>query len=1136
MKRLVLLLAVIFTAVLVQAQTFPRTTTSAIEIANLPTAAAAYTASGRTPWFIRDGLTETDCTVGGGVFVVQCSSDGIVWGISGGGGGGGGGTITVPTFFTSGQPSYDYVCVDNVTTDTAGLQAAITAASIAGAGLGKGPGGPVNLIGTGVDCQIDGTGISFEGYRHSSPLIVQFKGRTVLQVAGFRLGTTDLISNVKFIGVRGGDALTSFGDQNAEITASGSPNFSAFLIKGGTAIEISGLVIRGFGTEPIVQLTTFDAISANCGSPPCGNTQIRIHDNSIINGASSGVPLYIGATGTGIGGFNISLWGLTLASFSSSYRTLHIKNIGDIQFEGQPQSWLLNGGIELEDTCGGCMGAFTVGNVATEFFTNTDFLTLTGPVGIPSLGAITLRSIYLGDSVGDNYILNGVTTGDGSPIGPVYMYDTAFAAATGIVRPGSAPVRLFLADQVFPEYYKSLEDKAFQRPATGFIAETGLLKAQVDDLRRSGSPSMVRFANIVSYYLPTDFVQTGYGSGTLTTTGIADPWGGTTLAARAVASSAPWGINFYDQNVTPDVGDVWIARLTVKANNANGFTNFAPNLDFTGGGLTDTGYSFNYLSPSAIPVDDDSDWHFIYTIVKVTATDGMMHELLFQAGLNSTALSVDFVAPILVKIPVAAGLSDAEILDYAMKLSTYSNVCTATQLCTINGSIPETSISNTWTGTQTFNAIDALITNAGKPVTFTEGTAPSAVSGKSVVYADSVSHTLKVSNNGGGFQDFLFGTVPVTGGGTGLTTLTAFNLLCANGTSAPSFIPPVMASYVLTDNGPGSCPTFQTAGGSAATALSGITAGGAANTIGSGDFNQRWNWSLTTNGGTAFYFGESGASVATSSYLLRSSTLANSTAKPARFDNDGNGVEMSILGSLGKLGTGGLDWAALLNFPAACTNQFMRQSSLTTSGCASLLNADANFAAGGGLPIAQGGTATVNAPIKRMYFMFGMSNAGVAAPGWSLPAANAMTPASKTDGTNGTIQGILQAADGNIAYATLAPIPDDWASFNSATIVFTTTDITNGHTAIFKIATACTTIGSVDTSAYNAANAFTTVTIGGGAVAGQSYTTTAGTITGTGCAAGRIAHFKFFRDTDTVTDTAIQLTGGMLLEYNGTFQ
>lgn len=418
------------------------------------------------------------------------------------------------------------------------------------------------------------------------------------------------------------------------------------------------------------------------------------------------------------------------------------------------------------------------------------------------------------------------------------------------------------------------------------------------------------------------------------------------------------------------------------------------------------------------------------------------------------------------------------------------------------------------------------------------GSAPSATSGFDILYCNSSDGNLYLSNNGGGFGRVLTGTVGVPDGGLGLTAITADNLLCGNGTSAPTFIPPVSNGDVLTDNGPGSCPTFQAPAGGSSTALSGITAATTASTISDGDNNIRFNWHLTTNGGVAMYFGESSASTATGSYLLRSSTLASSTADPFRADNAGNGIVVSPTGELGVIGTGSIDFAGLTDFPTACTNQFVTEVNASSIGCTGVNLANATQATGT-LPLAHGGTAQTAAPVKRAEFVLASCNlqASPSAGASGLPSSGGMTPTCKTDGTNGTVQATLAAAHSNVVYFTWN-LPADWVSFNSATLEFTTTDTTSGHTIIFSVATACTQPngGNVDTPAYNAANAFTTTTIGGGATANALYSTSAASVTGTGCTAGSILHMKLTRSgSDTSTDSAVALTGGLVLAYNGAY-
>ena len=61
--------------------------------------------------------------------------------------------------------------------------------------------------------------------------------------------------------------------------------------------------------------------------------------------------------------------------------------------------------------------------------------------------------------------------------------------------------------------------------------------------------------------------------------------------------------------------------------------------------------------------------------------------------------------------------------------------------------------------------------------------------------------TGNVTGNCSGTSLNVTGTVAVANGGTGLTTLTANNVLLGNGTSTPSFVAPSTAGNVLTSNG-----------------------------------------------------------------------------------------------------------------------------------------------------------------------------------------------------------------------------------------------------------------------------------------------------------------------------------------------
>ncbi|MFA6184591.1 MAG: hypothetical protein WCT51_01615 [Candidatus Shapirobacteria bacterium] len=83
--------------------------------------------------------------------------------------------------------------------------------------------------------------------------------------------------------------------------------------------------------------------------------------------------------------------------------------------------------------------------------------------------------------------------------------------------------------------------------------------------------------------------------------------------------------------------------------------------------------------------------------------------------------------------------------------------------------------------------------------------------------------------------------------------------------------------------------------------LSNITAATAANTINSNDFAQIWNWGLTTDGKTAFTFGENTAATngTGSQYILGVSTKAGSTANPFKVVAQNNTIfDTTALGAV----------------------------------------------------------------------------------------------------------------------------------------------------------------------------------------------------------------------------------------------
>lgn len=536
-----------------------------------------------------------------------------------------------------------------------------------------------------------------------------------------------------------------------------------------------------------------------------------------------------------------------------------------------------------------------------------------------------------------------------------------------------------------------------------------------------------------------------------------------------------------------------------------------PELEITPGAA-----SFTFLTPSECVVTDGSNQLASASCSAAGLADPGGNGLVIRTALNTTTARTLTGTTNYVTVTNGTGVGGNPTIN-------------------VGANVADLSIADTWVGLQTFSAGAKVAAN--QPFIFVEGTAPSAVSGQTVLYSNSTA--LFASIDGGGFAQIPRATVTVPLGGTGGTTFTAHGVIIGEGAGGLAATATGTAAQCLTSNGAGSDPTFQNCGGAASTALSGITAATSASTIGSGDNNIRFNWDLTTASGSAFYIGESGASTATTAYLLRASTVSTSTLNVVRFDNNGNGLVMSNVGVLNALGTGSVAWTALSGFPTACTNQFATGLTTTSLTCASV---SLTAAVTGILPIANGGTASSSPPVKRLLLRFAGCNAGSFAPSFDIPTSGGMGSNCKTDGSNGTVQGIMSANKTQSAFSTVI-IPGtashaDWTSFGDATIWFTTSDTTAGDTIIFNVSTACTAPngGNVDTPSYNTPDFFTTVTIGGGATPNALYeTATTGALNGTGCARGDVLHLKFTRTSDTSTDTAIALTGDMVIAYNGSY-
>ena len=145
----------------------------------------------------------------------------------------------------------------------------------------------------------------------------------------------------------------------------------------------------------------------------------------------------------------------------------------------------------------------------------------------------------------------------------------------------------------------------------------------------------------------------------------------------------------------------------------------------------------------------------------------------------------------------------------------------------------------------------------------------------------------------------LAGTLGVASGGTGATSLTAYAVLCGGTTSTgtvQSIASVGTAGQVLTSNGAGALPTFQTGGGTVA--LNSVLASTAAATISHGNFVNTWNWNSNTTS-SAFVLGST--SLTTASLLTLTHTTSALTGNLASFTSTGvttgNLLNLGISGS-----------------------------------------------------------------------------------------------------------------------------------------------------------------------------------------------------------------------------------------------
>lgn len=392
---------------------------------------------------------------------------------------------------------------------------------------------------------------------------------------------------------------------------------------------------------------------------------------------------------------------------------------------------------------------------------------------------------------------------------------------------------------------------------------TARVYGQQDTLRRSFSPVNVRFANIVPQ-LPSAWTN---GTGTPTiTTGIA-ALDGTTNAGR-VSGVGISNIRFYSASRTTTVGDWVIAGVWARSNTANGFNpgpapaavGISSGTNCSLSGLPLGGCSVN-LSQF---ISGDGEWDWYVVAFKITAVSGGTGIVQFTGNADSTH-TADFYAPILLHIPNGT-ISDNEATEMAMHLVSYPETFAAADVGMLRG--------------HNLNLTGSTIT---------------------------ISPALSVPN-----------------GGSGLSTATTNGILFGNGTSAFGVSAAGGAGTLCLTETNGGVPIFGSCSGSTSTAWSSLTAPGADLSLNMSTFNSLFTHGVMTGTRNAWEIAD-GNSTSTGS-LFNLHTGASSTMKPLTVTAQGtaNGVQMSSVGVLAKLGTGSISadvFTGLATVPVGGTGQ-----------------------------------------------------------------------------------------------------------------------------------------------------------------------------------------------------------------------
>ena len=638
-----------------------------------------------------------------------------------------GGTVTGPTYFTSGRPSWDVVCTNNMAADTAAFQAMITAVELATA-LENNPGGEMNVWGKCVFGDIN-----FGAYRLSSRIYVNAYGPWSFGgTRGFRLRpNNDTIAYpYTFRGVRGGNALTAFVFQQGTEIINTAGNFPMWDLQGITGTEITGWSMRQFGTAPAVHVHAYEAplpAVTHCPDPvmfPCGTIQINVHDNHISSEDGLAIPLIVDSSAGVISGFSMNFENNVLAvnATGPAVRVCRIVNAGEVAMHTtiEGELWWLNGSCDVWSTGGAYSADIKFRDISGE-----------GQIGAMintqgSINRLILEEMAPSDTIGAEYAVK-VHSGTAS----VYFKNNSSNYFTQLIAPDSLPVDLMQGSDTDKSMFENLNNPLVrQQPGSVF---NGSYMGRLNDLALTGTPIIPTLANVVTNYDPavTPWVSAGYGTATITT-GQAD-YLGTNMAGRVAVTSAPYDVRVYARSYTPVVGDKYLAVIPIKMDVTGGL-GARLGMAFTGGTSTVNGGNgaFSFETPTPAGIVDGKNWKFYKSIIKVTATDGGAKDLNISAGSNDTSSPFYMAFPTVYHIPNSAGITDAQALDWLQSMVPTAPSCVLGQPCTAKGPMPLSSGNIATATALQADPADCIAGQAGRGIN-AAGTAVNCTAYKQVI-------------------------------------------------------------------------------------------------------------------------------------------------------------------------------------------------------------------------------------------------------------------------------------------------------------------------------------------------------------------------------------------------------------------